>query len=89
MKSFPVEPLTLYYYYIMSNNHWSPRENPNTDGENDEVSENSRTTITVSEETQKAVLNCYKYFCNNGKKYGAINETAKALKMSQITIARL
>ena len=38
----------------MSKNHWSPQENPNTDGENDEVSENSRTTIAVSEETQKA-----------------------------------
>ena len=29
----------------------------------------------------KAVLNCYEYFCDIGKKYGALNETAKALKL--------
>ena len=38
---------------------------------------------------QKAVLNCYQYFCNNGKKYGAVNETGKALKMGQSTVLRI
>ena len=52
----------------MSNNYWRSWENPNTDGENDEVSENSRSTVVVSEEMQKAVLIYYQYFCNNGKK---------------------
>ena len=51
----------------MSNKHWRPWENPNTDGENDEVSENSRSTVTVSDEKQKAALNCYQYFFNSGK----------------------
>ena len=38
---------------------------------------------------QNAVLNCYQYFCNNDKIYGAVNETAKALKMGQSTVARI
>ena len=73
----------------MSSNYWRPWENPNRDGENDEVSENSRSAVGVSEKMQKAVLNCYQYFCNNGKKYGAANETAKALKMGHSTFARI
>ena len=36
--------------------------------------------VAILEDMQKAVLNCYNYFCNNGKKYGALNETVKALK---------
>ena len=38
---------------------------------------------------QKAVLNCYQYFCSNSQKYGAENETAKALKMGQNMVARI
>ena len=38
---------------------------------------------------QKAVLNFYQYFYNNGAKYGAVNETAKALKMGESTVARI
>ena len=53
----------------MTNNYWRPWENLNANGENDDVSENSRNPVAVSEEMQKAVLNCYQYFCNNGKKY--------------------
>ena len=64
----------------MPNKYWRPYENPNKDEENDEVSENSRNTIAVSGEIQKAVLKCYQYYCNNDKKIGAVSETAKALK---------
>ena len=39
--------------------------------------------ITFSEDIQEPALNCYKYFCNNVKKYGALNETTKALKLCQ------
>ena len=73
----------------MSSNYWHPLENPNTDGENNEVSENRRSTVAVSEEMQKAVLNCYQYFCDNGKKYGAVKETVKTLKMGLGTVARI
>ena len=40
----------------MSNSYLRPWENSNTDWENDEVSENSRSTVAVSEEMQKAVF---------------------------------
>ena len=60
-----------------------------TDGESGKVSENSRSTVAVSEEMQKAVLNYYQYFCINDKKYSAINETAKALKMGQNIFVRI
>ena len=36
---------------------------------------------TILEDMQEPVLNCYEYSCNNVKKYGALNETAKALKL--------
>ena len=64
----------------MSKNYWRPWENPNTDKENDEVSENSRSTVAISEEMQKAVLNCYQYFCKNGNKHGAVNDCSKLIK---------
>ena len=38
---------------------------------------------------QKAVLNCYQYFCNNGKKNGAVNETDKALTMGQSIVGSI
>ena len=53
--------------WLLVHNYRRPCGKRNTDGENDEVSENSRSAVTVSEEMQKAVLNCYQYFCNNGK----------------------
>ena len=31
----------------MFNNYWSPWENSNTDEENDEISENSRSTVVM------------------------------------------
>ena len=38
---------------------------------------------------QEPVLNCFQHFSNNGKKYGTVNGTAKALKMGQSTTARI
>ena len=53
------------------------------------VSDRCKSTVAVSEEMQRAVLNVYEYFCNNVRKYGAANETAKALKLSNSTVSRI
>ena len=43
----------------------------------------------MQKKCRRQVLNCYQYFSNNGKKYDAVNETAKALKMVQSTVVRI
>ena len=35
---------------------------------------------------QNAILNCHEYFINNEKKYGALNETAKTLKLCKRSV---
>ena len=38
---------------------------------------------------QRAVLTCHEHFCNNEKKNGALNETAKALKLCKRSVERI
>ena len=52
-------------------------------------SDESTSRVAISEDIQKAVLNCYEYFCNNGKRYGVLYETAKALKLCKRSVERI
>ena len=65
MKLFPVEQSILLLHNVQQLLVFMGK--PQYGWRNDEVSENSRNTVAVSEEMQMAVLNCYQYFRNNGK----------------------
>ena len=49
----------------MSNESWRPWEKESVD--NARPSNDSISKVAISEDRQKAVLNRYEYFCNNGK----------------------
>ena len=57
--------------------------------ENARPSNKSTSRVAISEDMQEPKLNCYEYFCNNVKKYGALNETAKTLKPYQCSVVRI
>ena len=75
----------------MSSNYWRPWENPGSTGDQKDIGvlDKGNSTVAVSEEIQRAVFNVYEYFCSNVKKYGAVTETAKALKLSHKTVSRI
>ena len=70
----------------MSNEFWGTWEKENVD--NARPSNKSSSWVAISENMQRPVLKCYEYFCNNGKKYSAFNETAKALKLCKRSVER-
>ena len=68
----------------MPNEFWRPWEKESVD--NARPSNDTISKVAISEDRQKAALNRYEYFCNNGKKYGNLNETAKALKLCKHSV---
>ena len=45
--------------------------------------------VEAWQKCRRHVLNSQQYFCSSGQKFGAVNKTAKALKVGQSTIARI
>ena len=63
---------------------WRPWEKESFD--NVRPSEERTSRVAISEDMLKAVLNCYKYFCNNENRYVTLNETARALKLCDCSV---
>lgn len=61
----------------MSNEYWRPWKKESID--NRRPSNESTSQIAYLEDMQKLVLTCYKYFCNDGEKKGALNQSVKAI----------
>ena len=59
----------------MPNDFWRLWERQSVDNARPSNDSNSTSRVAILEDMWEAVLNCYEYFCNNGKKYGVLNET--------------